>query len=208
MPLKNDCCRNTHYGNCMEPHKMREWGPKMAANIEAVIAEGKYPILIYRGMSGIAAATTIANFMSSNHGDDYAMMYVRKKNEKSHGRIIEYTKYNIAGREIVWIFCDDFISSGKTVLEVVRAICHHFDIEIAFDTIYYALALEPSNWVESFSLNDIHGALVNQYYSRNEVIKTMRRRHRDMLRTLRKGKEESKNRHNQLLKSRGWGNDA
>jgi orotate phosphoribosyltransferase len=82
----------------MEPHKMREWGPKMAANIEAVIAEGKYPILIYRGMSGIAAATTIANFMSSNHGDDYAMMYVRKKNEKSHGRIIEYTKYNIAGR--------------------------------------------------------------------------------------------------------------
>lgn len=183
--------RNSHYGNCMEPHKMREWGPKMAANIEALIAEGKYPILFYRGMSGIAAATTIANFMTSNHGDDYAMAYVRKSNENSHGQKVELTKCRPNGKEVVWVFCDDFISSGKTVTETLRVICNYYNVLIPFNSVRYALALEPDRWDESFTLNTINDAMVNiRDYRRVDIIKKMRKRHNSMLQKIRKKNAE------------------
>lgn len=182
--------RQSHYGHCMNPTVMREWGPRIAASVEAIIAEGKFPILVYRGMSGVAAANTIANFMTSQHGTHYAMMYVRKKNEKSHGQRIEYTTRHQGDREIVWVFCDDFISKGKTMLDVVKTVSRYFDIEIPFNSIRYALVLEGARWEESYNVNNLHDALCNQFGARTMIAKRIRKNYSAFVRQQRKERAE------------------
>lgn len=181
---------HSHYGNSMNANEMREWGPKIAESVEAIIKDGKFPILIYRGMSGVATATTIANNMTSTCGDDFAMMYVRKKNEKSHGQRVEYTKFFPKDREIVWIFCDDFISSGKTTLEVVKAISKYQNVVIPFDSIRYALVLEGARWEESHKVNGLKDALCNHSCYADTIMKRMRRNYNVFLRKQRKERAE------------------
>lgn len=128
----------THYGNSQNPERLFPWARKMAQNITRryLRKDGILPILAYRGMSGVAAATAIMAFIPAKYQDAVGMMYVRKPNEKSHGSDVEYTmnvKRSWDYRPIL-IICDDFIDDGTTVTTIANTIitrltCAKFDIK-------------------------------------------------------------------------------
>lgn len=168
--------RQTHYGSSMDAFYMGEWGRKMAACVSELIDAGKYPILIYRGMSGTTTATAIAVNIKEDHRHQFGMVYVRKKNEKSHGSKIEYSKLDPANREIVWVLCDDFLSSGKTALEVIKAVSMYFDLDIDLDKLLFAVSLgEPFKEIAD-KLNTLESA-VSIRVSGDKTVKYVRRTH-------------------------------
>lgn len=168
--------RKTHYGSSMDAFYMGEWGRKMAATISSTIDAGKYPILIYRGMSGTTTATAIAVNIKEEHRHQFGMVYVRKKNEKSHGSKIEYSKLDPANREIVWILCDDFISSGKTALEIIKAVSMHFDLDIDLNKLLFAVSLSEQFSEIADKLNTLESA-VSIRISGDKTVKYVRRTH-------------------------------
>lgn len=204
MNLESYC--NSHYGNSMKPGYMRKWGRAMAKSLQGIIDSGKFPILVYRGMSGVTTATTIANFLKSTtrEGRHYAMMYVRKEDEKSHGNNVEYTECHPNDREVVWVFCDDFISTGKTVMETFRVILNRFDDEIPFDSILYALTLDYELWPESKVVNNLHDALVNRndmFNRRDEIMLAMRNEYDMMEFEIAEAKKEAAERQAEFIKN-------
>jgi orotate phosphoribosyltransferase len=170
------CNQKTHYGSSMDAFYMGEWGRKMAACVSELIDAGKYPILIYRGMSGTATATAIAVNIKEAHRHQFGMAYVRKKHEKSHGSKIEYSTLNPANREIVWILCDDFLSSGKTALEVIKAVSIHFDLDIDLNNLLFAVSLSKHYSEIADKLNTLESA-VSHRISGDKTVKYVRHTH-------------------------------
>lgn len=159
MNRLNDYNSKTHYGSSMDAFYMSQWGRKMAACVSELIDAGKYPILIYRGMSGTTTATSIAVSIKEDHQHQFGMMYVRKENEKSHGGKIEYSNLSTANREIVWILCDDFLSTGNTALEVIKAVSIHFDLDIDVNKLLFAVSLSKNYSQIADQLNTLESAV-------------------------------------------------
>ncbi len=182
----------------MKPFYLAEWGKEIGKSVDAIIADGKYPILLYRGMSGTATATTVSQNISHAH-TEFAMMYVRKKSEKSHGCRIEYSSISAGNREIVWIICDDFISTGKTVLETLKTVSKYFDIEIPFESVRYALSLDANFANIANTVNTLERAVSIRSNS-NKAVCRIKRNYKAFIlkqrkeRIIRKEKQEQANR--------------
>lgn len=114
----------THYGPGLSPVAGRLAAQRMAELlIEAL--DGRYPVLIFRGMSGTALAVRVSDELATA-GVEHGMVYVRKPEEQSHGTKLEYDydrdKANNHGQVV---FVDDFIGRGTTrrvTCEAARAI--------------------------------------------------------------------------------------
>lgn len=113
----------------MKPAHMRKWGMRIAKEVKALIDSGRTPVLCYTGMSGVTAANAIALHMPAKYADKLAMYYVRKDGEKSHGQRVE-----VSGMQNIthlapptFIFCDDFISQGQTLVNVMTAMAKTVD---------------------------------------------------------------------------------
>lgn len=138
---------------------MGEWGRTIAPLITSIIESGKFPILAYRGMSGTTTATAIAVNIPQKHRTNFGMVYVRKKNEKSHGTRVEYSTLYPGDREVVWVLCDDFISSGATALEIIKTVAQFFDMEIPLDNVRFALSLSENFSEVANTLNTLESSL-------------------------------------------------
>lgn len=107
----------SHYSLAQKPKELLKWAEAIAVDI--YVREIRYPVLVYRGMSGISAATALSlqlHILGIQHG----MVYVRKENEDSHGDEIEREPFE--NDNPTFIFVDDFISSGDTKSKCLRKI--------------------------------------------------------------------------------------
>lgn len=108
----------SHYSLAQKPKQLLKWAENIAIDIH--LREIKYPVLVYRGMSGVSSATALS-LQLYILGIDHGMVYVRKDNEDSHGDGIEREPFNNDFTP-TFIFVDDFVSSGKTKRECVNKI--------------------------------------------------------------------------------------
>lgn len=134
---------NTHYSRGLDPEYMRIFGGKYAEELDGLYGPegercGRFPVLVFSGMSGTTHAVSISQAMVTNHG----MIYVRKENEQSHGRTCEihgFEDFEGDETDIDWIFVDDFISSGATAKHVMRTIQKYYVKQINSNRIFQAL---------------------------------------------------------------------
>lgn len=170
---------SSHYGMSMDPDYMVRWARWVVKDIRKLLKAGKYPVLIYRGMSGVSTATALAMHMDYDDGENFGMIYVRKEDENSHGGSIERSLLSARGREIAWIFCDDFICKGTTALEVIQSVSHKYDADIALNDVWFALSM-GTEFYEACKLNKLNKALVTrrQYGDGNKIARDMRKKHR------------------------------
>lgn len=103
---------STHYSHAQQPECLSPWAKRIAEQIRHTVVQ---PVLVYTGMSGIAAATAISLWLHEN-GTTHGMAYVRKEHEQSHGGCIEYQLPNSWDRETcIYIFVDDLVDTGATL---------------------------------------------------------------------------------------------
>lgn len=188
---KIDNYYSSHYGESMNPEYMANWAKWVVKDIRKLLKQGKYPVLIYRGMSGVTTATALAMHMDSNDGANFGMIYVRKEDEKSHGGTIETSLMKSAGREIAWIFCDDFIDKGGTALEVIQTVSTRYTADIQLNNVWFALSMS-SRFSERSKLNRLFKALATCEDRARAVAKDMRTKHSAWL------KSEAKRRENEI----------
>lgn len=115
--------KSTHYGQGTQSGAgLRKFGAYHARVIRLMLDfSGKsYPVLLYRGMSGIQYATAIS-MEYARAGEDIGMIYVRKPEEHAHGKPIE-TNVSKEQEGCLFFFVDDFISSGHTILETIKEV--------------------------------------------------------------------------------------
>lgn len=109
----------SHYSLAQKPKDLLKWAEAIA--IDIYVREIKYPVLVYRGMSGISAATALSlqlHILGVEHG----MVYIRKENEKSHGNDVEKEIDRSKHHDFKFIFVDDFVASGETKRECINKI--------------------------------------------------------------------------------------
>lgn len=115
--------RGTHYSSGQNPASSLVFASaaveilhKQFAGVEASMA------LVYSGMSGISLATTINILYYQKYGVELHMIYVRKGDEKSHGRRLEmnYSQYNHT--IITHVIVDDFVEYGNTVKYIMNEV--------------------------------------------------------------------------------------
>lgn len=110
----------THYSSHMDPERLREHATYLAHELDKLAFSNKKAphFLVYRGMSGISLATAIAII---SEAPNVGMIYVRKRGEDRHS--FHKTEMEIPkapGLDFnsdVYIFVDDFISTGDTLRE-------------------------------------------------------------------------------------------
>lgn len=122
---------STHYNDGLSQHMTRlsEVAMKRAKELVSDFnpKKGKYkgfsPLIAYSGMSGISMATAVAMMLRLKHPKfKFGMVYVRKDDEKSHGRPVEFVISDDVAQYML-VFADDFISSGTTGNFVYRKCC-------------------------------------------------------------------------------------
>lgn len=105
---------SSHLRKVFDPEKVK----KIAAETERLRIEYGADIVCVRGLSGTLAASA----MNTLFGTPFAV--VRKPDEKSHGRPVEFVdEWDVDVRSYDhWIIVDDLIASGRTVREIRQAI--------------------------------------------------------------------------------------
>lgn len=139
----------THYSHAQSPALLVQWAMVAAANLKAFAQNNNVvPLLVYRGMSGVATATALS-IEASRIGLEVGMVYVRKDNEQSHGVQVEH---HLASWDmpLAPVFVDDFLDTGAT-LRACRTQVENAGI-VAKDALWYTL------------LHKNNGTEVNLYY--------------------------------------------
>lgn len=106
----------SHYGYTQEVHYVRNSAEQRIRELIPRL-NNQIPIFVYSGMSGIAWATAFMLEYGKQRGDTapYGMLYIRKEGERAHGGDVEYAFLNCIGNpQYVFVFVDDFVSSGAT----------------------------------------------------------------------------------------------
>lgn len=106
---------STHYSNAQDGHILMCWA-RGKANIlkkDFDVGQGQL-VLCYTGMSGVAYATALMLELTTA-GVMHKMCYIRKPDEKSHGRPVERSEWMHVDDGDTFVFVDDFIESGATL---------------------------------------------------------------------------------------------
>ena len=141
---------DTRYSKSMSPKYMSVWGKSAAVELErCMLADAGFrPVLVYRGMSGIAAATAIISNLEAEFCDRVGMIYVRKDHEDSHGcDDIEVGNPDTLQNNPTFVVCDDFIDSGHTVLTILKILSGGFNMRIPPSKVRYAMTNEPNGFI-------------------------------------------------------------
>ena len=134
---------NSHYGIGMYPDRLSEWATPVALSLRQYLRShpGTFPILVFRGMSGVSTATTLSLKLFEK-GIKHAKLYVRKEGEKSHGADVEgngFEEYLHSRHTPLFVFVDDFIDQGKTATAVLCATQRDLRVEVRSDNTVAAL---------------------------------------------------------------------
>ena len=132
---------STHYSQAMNPAYMRNWaeieGTELITYMDSLPYKDRYyPVLFYRGMSGVSHASWLSAFLLGKL--EHGQLYIRKKKEVSNGVDVEQSLSIHSHTNIVLVFVDDFICSGDTLMTCLKKIKFHCDF-IKQDKIYLAL---------------------------------------------------------------------
>lgn len=134
----------THYGSSMRPEALMQQAASIADQLgEQFFSKNDKIVLFYCGMSGVASATALVTLISfiNNSGAVYsidgvntillptisAMVYVRKKDEKSHGDWVEISvidEFKDTDR-IIPVFIDDFVCEGRSFKFVKKQVANY-----------------------------------------------------------------------------------
>lgn len=122
---------NTHYGSAMRVGSLTLFGSVAAdkvVEIRELLAQEKgwkqkrhTPVLVYRGMSGIAYATALGIELS-RRDISCGQVYVRKEHESRDSHGIPLESRLDADAPNFFIFVDDFICSGHTLEKCAHAL--------------------------------------------------------------------------------------
>lgn len=143
-----------HYSLAHNPAAMNAWASKMARNVaKKYSGTNRIPVLTYRGMSGIATATALANaLVRLKNCPSFYMMYCRKYDEVTNGNpeyemtLIKKNELD-APTEYDFVFVDDFICSGESLAECARMFAHAFRVKLTLDDNNFAILSGGSgNW--------------------------------------------------------------
>ena len=116
----------THYSSAQDTKTLINKAIVFAEKLKGLIDENSdlTPYLVYTGMSGIALATAVSMQYTMKYGEQLRMIYVRKENEVTHGDPLEvnFNKIIETEKEPLLIFVDDFIHSGRTINNMLKAL--------------------------------------------------------------------------------------
>lgn len=104
---------STHYSMAQKPADLISWAHRAVEEL-AHRLRGQHPVFCYRGMSGVGTATALAIAWQDRMGSTFGMVYVRKADEGSHGRTCEHNVDIVRGLPCMFVFVDDFTTSGAT----------------------------------------------------------------------------------------------
>lgn len=112
---------------------------------------GHYYVLMYSGLSGISLATALSMALYKKTKVSTGMFYARKETEISHSRThngrYEYSISVPSGKPVVYLFVDDFVSTGNTfryVISTLRECIRYFNSYEIFNPIK-DLIIEDNN---------------------------------------------------------------
>lgn len=111
----------SHYGHCQSAAEINKHINMIGDRLVEWL-DGRTPVLVYRGMSGIGWATALMLWLTDVKGIVPCMMYVRKDAEvkDSHGsRLEHFCSLGNKVRGCVPVFVDDFVGGGKTLVECI-----------------------------------------------------------------------------------------
>jgi len=160
--LQPSLTAGSHYGPSMKAKRLRAWSEIAARRlVQYCTAESKIPVLMYRGMSGVAAATALSLQIPENFR--FIMAYVRKPEEESHGKPVQWADSHqkideedegepYEQKDCIFVVVDDFISSGDTVCAIINGVQKLIGAHLHVDSIF-SLESEYPNQVEI--LNEI-----------------------------------------------------
>lgn len=131
-----------HYSHAQTPLALTKWSRAMAKVLTKHYSKGEtVPIFVYTGMSGVATATALFLALAAQKKSiTYGMMYVRKKDEDSHGQPIETCMSEDCGSDVYdlkthpheFVFVDDFICAGNTLVYCALTYQKHMDELLIF----------------------------------------------------------------------------
>lgn len=106
--------KRTHYSLAFKHDALERWAADAAAKLFVLIGD-RVPVFCYSGYSGITHGQALARAWRKKHAD-FGEAYVRKEDEKSHGREVEwgFSTDDAQDAHHVVVFVDDFVSSGRT----------------------------------------------------------------------------------------------
>lgn len=129
---------STHYSSALEYTERNQSAINMSKKIAALGRElNCVPVLVFRGLSGISIAVAISMKLGAKN-IKHGMVYVRKKNEDSHGVPVEIAIPELGKkRGKVLIFVDDFVSSGATLRETISSLTQNSILLACYDRPVY-----------------------------------------------------------------------
>lgn len=119
-----------HYGKALHPRELNDWAELCAGSFIEMFTgprANQYPILCYRGMSGVATATALAGALVRKKYEYFGQIYVRKPHETSESNGIPMEgMVEATSKEPMLVFCDDFIGGAATFNYVISNILAKF----------------------------------------------------------------------------------
>ena len=104
----------THYSHAQDGHILMRWAKEKTRILKDLDVDQGQVVLCYTGMSGVAYATALMLELTSA-GVLHKMCYIRKPDEKTHGRPVERSELLFVDDGDTYVFVDDFIESGATL---------------------------------------------------------------------------------------------
>lgn len=164
---------DTHYGIAMA-NRIGDWAQAMAEDIAYLCIDEPtaFPVLVYRGMSGVASATALSIFLNKT-GTVHGKLYVRKDEEKSHGSSVEASDLfeMDSGQTPLYIFVDDFIDRGGTLEAVLDKVQTYMKTAITKENVRYALGANDELLPARTHSVDVWGNLAKSW--RDNVVADM-----------------------------------
>lgn len=119
----------SHYGSSMNPFHMKSNAIGVAKRLVEMYPDKQF-VFCYRGMSGVANATTLVLAMIDvDPSKVLGMIYVRKPEERTnscHRQEFSFSSDTFSVQDAVLVFVDDFICTSdtlrRTLSEVHRAV--------------------------------------------------------------------------------------
>lgn len=135
----------THYAANMRPRILFKWAERAADVVTDYYGEfgplvGVFPVFVYRGSSGIAAATALSQALVRLYDNfQFGMVMVRKEGEQSHGMQMEvYNRKMMEDAKIPsFVFVDDFIASGSTFHACIEPIEQRCEDQYPFQNVTF-----------------------------------------------------------------------
>lgn len=111
-----------HYSSGLRPDLLQAHATERVNDILQRVPKDSIPVLVFTGFSGIAFATALAlEFYKLGYPID--LMLVRKPQDQSHGNPVHCSTTDFKDR--IYIFVDDFISSGATFTRLNTVVSHY-----------------------------------------------------------------------------------